>query len=352
MKIFAEAVWKSNINAINDSALKSKIENNPLQTIIEPDEEYINYQLKDYSQIKVTLPKEFNGKEIWKDRFTDVENQKNCGSCWAFSTVKTLEDRINIQSGINPKIELSPASSILCNIGSYNHILNVKKEITYRKNTSCYGNTIFDGLKYLYEVGSVKDKCLPYDLKDNLYYKPINNFQDIQDLPFCESIVSPYYDMCYNWYYDPRTPEFTGTPAQFFRISSFYKLKDEEEMMKDIYLFGPIVTGFDVYDDFYTFDAKKDIYEHISGGVLTGGHAIEIVGWGEENGKKFWWVKNSWGSDWGMDGYFKMVRGINNCNIEKNAWGLIPDFYSDMKTYVPFIFFKILPEINFKRSES
>ena len=352
-RIFKQNEWKNNIQSIKDQSLKDKIENNPLQTYTSDDvnENYDSYLLKDYSNIEVSLPKEFNGKEIWKSRFTDIENQKNCGSCWAFATVKTLEDRMNIQSNINPKIELSPARSILCDIGSYNHILDIQKETEYRKNSSCYGNTIFDGLKYLYEVGSVLDKCIPYDLKNNLYYKPINEFQNIQDLPFCETIASPYYDMCYNWYFDPRSPQFQGTPARFFRISSFYKLKNEEEMMKDIYLYGPIVSGFDVYDSFYTFDPTKEIYEYDGKGVLTGGHAIEIVGWGEENGKKFWWVKNSWGQDWGIDGYFKIIRGNNNCNIENNAWSLIPDFYYNMNQYVPKQLIEMLPELNFEKSQ-
>lgn len=47
--------------------------------------------------------------------------------------------------------------------------------------------------------------------------------------------------------------------------------------------------------------------------MQVGGHAIEVVGWGEENGDKFWWVKNSWTANWGINGYFKI--GINECGM-------------------------------------
>jgi hypothetical protein len=82
-----------------------------------------------------------------------------------------------------------------------------------------------------------------------------------------------------------------------------------------------------IYEDFYTFDAKNEIYEWNGQGKQIGGHAVEITGWGVENGKPYWEIANTWGKDWGIDGYFKMIRGKNNCEIEDNVFGLVPDFF-------------------------
>ena len=60
---------------------------------------------------------------------------------------------------------------------------------------------------------------------------------------------------------------------------------------------GPIVVGFDTYDDFGKFDGKG-AYSKKTGARRRGGHAIVLFGWGEDSGGKFWWAKNSYGATW------------------------------------------------------
>lgn len=54
-------------------------------------------------------------------------------------------------------------------------------------------------------------------------------------------------------------------------------------------------------------------------------HEISIVGWGEQNGIKFWRGRNSWGSHWGEEGFFRIVRGSDNLAIESECSFAVPD---------------------------
>jgi cathepsin B len=64
-------------------------------------------------------------------------------------------------------------------------------------------------------------------------------------------------------------------------------------------------------------DYKEGVYQHVEGALL-GGHAIKIIGWGVENGVKYWLCANSWNEFWGDRGYFKILRGENHCGVEAN----------------------------------
>lgn len=44
-------------------------------------------------------------------------------------------------------------------------------------------------------------------------------------------------------------------------------------------------------------------------------HAVAIIGYGTQNSKDHWLFRNSWGTGWGMNGYFMLTRGINHCNL-------------------------------------
>ena len=97
------------------------------------------------------------------------------------------------------------------------------------------------------------------------------------------------------------------------KAKSAYSVSSAADMMEEISTNGPVTAAFTVYEDFVSY--STGVYTHVTGKQL-GGHAIEIVGYGTENGVDYWKVKNSWNPTWGDGGFFKIKRGSNECGIE------------------------------------
>ncbi len=64
------------------------------------------------------------------------------------------------------------------------------------------------------------------------------------------------------------------------------------------------------------------IYHHVTGKAL-GGHAVKIIGWGQEEGVNYWICANSWSEDWGEKGFFRIKEG--DSGIDKSAFGCTPE---------------------------
>ena len=86
--------------------------------------------------------------------------------------------------------------------------------------------------------------------------------------------------------------------------------------MTEIYENGSIEVAFSVYEDFCEY--KGGIYQHVTGSYL-GGHAVKMIGWGVEDGVKYWIVANSWNEYWGEKGCFRIIRGEDECGIESEC---------------------------------
>ena len=271
-----------------------------LGTILEGD---IQMTYKTYKNKKINLPENYDAREQYPkcESIKEVRDQANCGSCWAFGAVEAMSDRICIFSGQKNQTRVSAqnllACCTVCGFG-------------------CDGGYPYFAWRYWKALGITNgglygdmSTCQPYFL------------------PPCDHHVEGSHGAC---------PETVDTPlckinctegnkkeykSQMTYGLSYYSISGEENMMKEIYENGPIEGSFKVYEDFVTY--KSGIYQHVVGEPL-GGHAIKIIGWGVENGVKYWLCVNSWNDEWGDKGFFKIIRGTNDCGIENNAYAGLP----------------------------
>ena len=215
-------------------------------------------------------PLSFDWRVIYPQCFRPARNQGDCGSCYAFSIVVTLEQRICLVSKSKTLIELSPQDIVSCD----------------SKNDKCQGGTLGDTWRYAENAGVLTEKCYPY-VSGNMF------------VPSCPS-------------------KCVFAKDQFFRfkaIANTYKLISNPELVKiEIVTYGPVSTWLKTFEDFGAY--KGGIYEY-KYGRETDPHAVIIVGYGSENGKNYWIVRNSWGALWGENGHFRIITNSINL-IERN----------------------------------
>ena len=94
-------------------------------------------------------------------------------------------------------------------------------------------------------------------------------------------------------------------------------------MRAEIYKNGPISCGIEVTDKFETY--SSGIYSEFKLLPMIN-HEIAVVGWGVENGTEYWIGRNSWGTYWGKDGFFRMATGMHGLGIENDCTAGIPTF--------------------------
>lgn len=359
-------------------------QNSPLKTFVSSDVSgtfetrqqslynYIPFQM-DYRNVSTSVKKKLPSSFKCDSNLMNTPlDQGDCGSCWSFATCASLGDRINILC--NKKIikkSLSPTIPLSCNffleerneeLFNKDYVKTIVNLENILNNFGCYGNSVVLTCFFMHVWGTFDYSCASYnsELIQDLQYDR-TNFGYRSSL-YIKSKVNWSEDFnsssCNNYFGDVgkslnvsnclgrivNNQHIYMKPAQLFRALFYYSIKDSvtcnENIMYDIFTFGPITTTFRVYRDFYDFNAKSDgVYETDENpSQLVGGHAVCIVGWGEYKDPKtsamipFWWVKNSWGDDYGIKGYFRMRRGKNMCGIEENVVGIIPNTYPQSET--------------------
>lgn len=209
-------------------------------------------------------------------------NQGSCGNCWAFAAVHTLTDRLSIS--MNQLVPLiSPEDLTTC----IDHP-NVP-------NGCCGADKLYRAYDYIMDPGTVDDTCKPYSKEGYAYndFLPNNQQAPIDCSRQCANRNIPYNPTSYG-------------------IRGYKRLTTVAEMMTELEN-GPITAAILVTDEFRSYACGIFCSD---GNNYRGGHAVEIVDYGTENGLDYWVVKNSWGLEYGEQGYFRTRRGHNDLNIE------------------------------------
>ncbi|MBN3311593.1 TINAL protein, partial [Atractosteus spatula] len=281
------------------------------------------------------LPPYFRAEEKWPGKIHEPLDQGNCAASWAFSTAAVASDRIAIQSMGHMTPQLSPQNIISCDT---------------RNQGGCTWGRVDGAWWFLRRKGVVTQECYPFLAPQPgetphcmMHSRPVGRGKR-QATAHCPSAESY------------RNEIYQSTPP--YRLSS-----NEKEIMKEIMDNGPVQAIMEVHEDFFVY--QSGIYRHtpVSSRKAPqyrkhGTHSVRITGviltspasaergsawvallhvfaqhcrWGEErdyNGqtRKYWIAANSWGRNWGEDGYFKITRGENECQIETfiiGVWGRV-----------------------------
>lgn len=160
------------------------------------------------------------------------------------------------------------------------------------------------------DIGS-GSTCLPYSLAPCAHHVPAT-----KKYPACPSNEYPTPSCSRKCSESGYSKDYSSDKT---KGSGAFSLNSVEEMQTEIMQNGPLAVAFTVYSDFPTY--KSGVYKHTTGSML-GGHAVEMIGWGTENGEDYWIIKNSWNEQWGDNGYFKIARGSDECGIEDDVTGV------------------------------
>lgn len=233
---------------------------------------------KKFNKIPEAIPTSFDARTQWPNCIHPIMNQQQCGSCWAFGASEALSDRFCIASKGSINVVLSPQTLVSCD----------------KENYGCQGGYLDKAWNFLQNNGAASLDCMPY------------------------TSGSGTTGSCPQKCHDGSTPK-------FYKAKNSYHVQGVSNIQTELMTNGPLEVAFDVYQDFFSY--KSGVYTHKSGG-LAGGHAVKLVGWGEENGVPYWIVANSWGTEWGMKGFFLIKRGSDECGIEDDVYGGLPNLNS------------------------
>jgi C1A family cysteine protease len=217
---------------------------------------YQNLRVKNYEQFNTYNFSEVPSEIDWveKGAVTSVKDQKQCGSCWAFSTTGSVEGAYFLSTG--KLLSFSEQQLVDCS-SSYG-------------NEGCDGGLMDDGLTYIKDKGICLEKDYSYTASDGKCKK-------------CKTQT---------------------------KIDSFVDVQPNNETA--------LLQAVSLQPVSVAIEADTSVFQFYSSGVMDSescgtqlDHGVLVVGYGTKEGKDYWKVKNSWGFSWGDSGYIMIGRNAN-----------------------------------------
>ncbi|RZB41250.1 Peptidase C1 and/or Propeptide C1 domain containing protein [Asbolus verrucosus] len=248
-----------------------------------------------------SIPIEFDARKKWPkcQSIGKARHQGKCGSCWALAVAAAFTDRMCIAVDQEHDFDYSTEDILGC-CGSQ----------CLLSNNICGGGRVEFAWRFVQDEGVVtggeyrsKEGCKPYSEE---------TYKD-HDPPPCERY-------CSNEIY---TQQY-ATDKRYIRNMIIQTDGNVEAIQHEIMENGPVVAHMEVWTDFETYSSGVYVCTTL-GRMRKALHAVKLIGWGREHSLKYWLGVNSWGSQWGDKGTFKIKRGDNHCRIEKGIMTAVVD---------------------------
>eukprot|EP00429_Kryptoperidinium_foliaceum_P016416 CAMPEP_0176042682 /NCGR_PEP_ID=MMETSP0120_2-20121206/21179_1 /TAXON_ID=160619 /ORGANISM="Kryptoperidinium foliaceum, Strain CCMP 1326" /LENGTH=540 /DNA_ID=CAMNT_0017376091 /DNA_START=96 /DNA_END=1718 /DNA_ORIENTATION=- len=227
------------------------------------------------------LPKEFDWSNKDGRSFLEpVMDQADCGSCYAASSMRMLTARHKIRQNDTEALPWSINFPLFCS----------------EYNQGCKGGYGLLTAKWSRDIGLLPATCMRYNTGGSCKLEC-----DLKSL---------------------KGKRFRADAHRY--VGAWYGNSSVQTIKEELYRNGPLVVGLEPSEDFMFY--SEGIYKTSVPGqqlLRTGDqewervdHAVLLVGWGVDNGQKYWKIQNSWGPDWGEDGFFRIAAEINEAGIE------------------------------------